>query len=178
MNQEDEPSNKQKSQTVVVDKDASPDLGSKKKTIDQHQINELTDSIVDDLIKNAFRPEPVQIEEDQKDASGDDLQETLEKEYLENSPEEEDNLNIRDQNKKQELSKEDAKQIKSPVKKRPGDDKDKFSSDGEEQSQEEEEEYIELGYQEISKVLYIDTKVMNFGTFMPGGKLLGSNLMI
>ena len=131
MNQDDEPCNKQKSQTVVVDKDASPDLGSKNKTIDKHQISELTDSIVDDLIKNAFRPEPVQIEEDQKDASQDDLQETLEKEYLENSPEEEDNLNIRDQ--KQELSKEEAKQIKSPVKKRPG-DKDKFSSDGEEQS--------------------------------------------
>jgi len=58
---------------------------------------------------------------------------------------------------------------------RPG---DKLSSDGEEQSVEEEEEYIELGYQEISKVLFIDTRVMNFGTFMPGGKLLGSNLMI
>lgn len=37
---------------------------------------------------------------------------------------------------------------------------------------------MELGYQNINNVLYIDTKVMNFGTFMPGGKLLGSNLMI
>ena len=53
------------SQTVVVDKDASPDLGSKSKAMDNHQISELTDSIVDDLIKNAFRPEPVQIEKDQ-----------------------------------------------------------------------------------------------------------------
>ena len=106
MNQEPEQTNKQKSQTVVVDKDASPDLGSKTNTIDKHQISELTDSIVDDLIKNAFRPEPVQIEEDQKGASGDDLQESLEKEYLEGNTEEEDNLNLRDQNKKQELSKE------------------------------------------------------------------------
>lgn len=37
---------------------------------------------------------------------------------------------------------------------------------------------MELGYQDINDVLYTDTKVMNFGTFMPGGKLLGSNLMI
>jgi hypothetical protein len=59
------------------------------------------------------------------------------------------------------------------VKTRP---EDKYSSDGD-QSQ-EEEEYMELGYQNINNVLYIDTKVMNFGTFMPGGKLLGSNLMI
>ena len=27
-------------------------------------------------------------------------------------------------------------------------------------------------------MLYTDTRIMNFGTFMPGGKLLGSNLMI
>lgn len=47
-----------------MDKDASPDIGLKKKVMDQHQISELTDSIVDDLIKNAFRPEPVQIEKD------------------------------------------------------------------------------------------------------------------
>ena len=80
---------------------------------------------------------------------------------------------MRESFKNQELSKEEAKNIKSPVKTRPG---DKLSSDGE-QSQ-DEEEFIELGYQDISKVLYIDTKVMNFGTFMPGGKLLGSNLMI
>lgn len=60
------------------------------------------------------------------------------------------------------------------MKSRPG---DKISSDGD-QSQEEEEEYMELGYQNIDNVLYVDTKVMNFGTFMPGGKLLGSNLMI
>lgn len=82
-------------------------------------------------------------------------------------------MNLRESFKNQELSKEEAKNIKSPVKTRPG---DKLSSDGE-QSQ-DEEEFIELGYQDISKVLYIDTKVMNFGTFMPGGKLLGSNLMI
>ena len=44
----------------------------------------------------------------------------MEKEYLENNTEDEDNLNIRDQNKKQELSKEEAKHIKSPVKVRPG----------------------------------------------------------
>lgn len=80
---------------------------------------------------------------------------------------------MRESFKNQELSKEEAKNIKSPVKTRPC---DKLSSDGE-QSQ-DEEEFIELGYQDISKVLFIDTKVMNFGTFMPGGKLLGSNLMI
>ena len=34
--------------------------------MDKHKINELTDSIVDDLIKNAIKPEPVQIEEDKK----------------------------------------------------------------------------------------------------------------
>lgn len=95
MTQEAEPTKKVKSQTVVVDKDASPDLGSKCSTIDKHQINELTDSIVDDLIKNAFRPEPVQIEKDKKDAFEDDKA-TLEKEkFLENT-EEEDNLNLRD----------------------------------------------------------------------------------
>ena len=69
-------------------------MGSKSSTIDKHQINELTDSIVDDLIKNAFRPEPVQIEKDKKDESDDDKA-SLEKEYLENT-EEEDNLNLRD----------------------------------------------------------------------------------
>jgi len=58
--------------TVVVDKDASPDLGSKSNTIEKHQISELTDSIVDDLIKNAFRPEPVQIEKDKKEGASDD----------------------------------------------------------------------------------------------------------
>ena len=58
--------------TVVVDKDASPDLGSKSNTIEKHQISELTDSIVDDLIKNAFRPEPVQIEKDKKEGGSDD----------------------------------------------------------------------------------------------------------
>lgn len=69
--------------------------------------------------------------------------------------------------------KEDAERVKSPVRIRPT---DKTSSDGE-QSQ-DDDEYMELAYQEISNVLYTDTKVMNFGTFMPGGKLLGSNLMI
>lgn len=37
---------------------------------------------------------------------------------------------------------------------------------------------MELGYQDIRNVLFTDTRVMNFGTFLPGGKLLGSNLMI
>lgn len=141
--------------------------------MDKHKINELTDSIVDDLIKNAFKPEPVQIEEDKKEGAQEDDSACLQNEYLEMG-EEEDNLNLRDSFKNQELSKEEAKEIKSPVKRRPG---DKISDDGQEQSQ-EEQELIELGYQDISKVLYIDTKVMNFGTFMPGGKLLGSNLMI
>lgn len=56
---------------------------------------------------------------------------SLQNEYLEIA-DEEDNLNIRDSFKDQELSKEDAKQIKSPVKIKPG----AHSSDGE-QSQEE-----------------------------------------
>lgn len=160
----------------MVDREASPNVRKKAKLIDKHQINELTDSIVDDLIKNAFRPEPVQIKKDGEEADEDEQEtERLKKESIEVT-EEEDNLDLRDSFKNQELSKEEAKHIKSPVKKRPG---DKFSSDGEQSvEEEEEEEYIELGYQDINKVLYIDTKVMNFGTFMPGGKLLGSNLTI
>ena len=35
-----------------------------------------------------------------------------------------------------------------------------------------------MGYQDIDQVLYTDSKVMNFGNYLPGGKLLGSNLMI
>tara|TARA_B110000305_G_C19022181_1_gene439819 strand:+ start:68 stop:364 length:297 start_codon:yes stop_codon:yes gene_type:complete len=98
--------------------------------MDKHKINELTDSIVDDLIKNAFKPEPVQIEEDKKEGAQEDDSACLQNEYLEMG-EEEDNLNLRDSFKNQELSKEEAKEIKSPVKRRPG---DKISDDGQEQS--------------------------------------------
>ena len=45
---------------LVVDKVAA-DLGSETESADKHQINELTD-YVDDLIKNAFKPEPVNID--------------------------------------------------------------------------------------------------------------------
>jgi len=37
---------------------------------------------------------------------------------------------------------------------------------------------MELSYQDIDSVLYTDTKVMNFGSYLPGGKLLGSNLTV
>lgn len=169
------PHSKSSKYPVVVDKEPSAAIEAHK-VVDSSQIDELTESIVDDLIKNAFKPEPVNIEKDEETSSEAQKREdklTLEQEYLELG-DEEDNLNIRETFKDQELSKEDAEHIKSPVKSRPNDDK--LSSDGE-QSQ-EEEEYMELGYQNINNVLYIDTKVMNFGTFMPGGKLLGSNLMI
>jgi hypothetical protein len=33
--------------------------------IETHKISELTESIVDDLIKNAFKPEPVNIEKEE-----------------------------------------------------------------------------------------------------------------
>ena len=141
--------------------------------VDKHQINELTEDIVNDLLKNAFKQEPVNIENDkkQKDEEADP---SLEKKYLELA-DEDDNLNVRCESvKNQEISKEEAQQIKSPVK--VNRNVEQASSEGE-QSQ-EEEEYMELGYQDINDVLYTDTKVMNFGTFMPGGKLLGSNLMI
>lgn len=62
--------------------------------MDQHQISELTDSIVDDLIKNAFRPEPVQIEKDQSESEEEESS-AIDKEFLENT-EEEDNLNLRE----------------------------------------------------------------------------------
>lgn len=75
----------------------------------------------------------------------------------------------------QEIPKEDYENIKSPVKVKPS---DKISSDGEESQEEDDDEYMELGYQDINSVLNADTRIMNFGTFMPGGKLLGSNLMI
>ena len=141
--------------------------------VDKHQINELTEDIVNDLLKNAFKQEPVNIENDKK-KEDEEADPSLENKYLELN-DEDDNLNVRCESvKNQEISKEEAQQIKSPVK--VNRNVEQASSEGE-QSQ-EEEEYMELGYQDINDVLYTDTKVMNFGTFMPGGKLLGSNLMI
>lgn len=85
----------------------------------------MTESIVDDLIKNAFKPEPVNIEEDVKTEAQvqEQKEKSLEQEYLEFG-DEEDNLNINSSFKDQELSKEDAEHIKSPVKTRP---EDKYS---------------------------------------------------
>lgn len=79
-----------------MDKETSPDLRSKSKFIDKQQINELTDSIVDDLIKNAFRPEPVQIKKDDNESIDEEEEsKRLKNESIEIS-EEEDNLNIRE----------------------------------------------------------------------------------
>lgn len=90
--------------------------------------------------------------------------------------EEEDTLQLKEAaQRSQEIPKEDYENIKSPVKVKPS---DKISSDGEESQEEDDDEYMELGYQDINSVLNADTRIMNFGTFMPGGKLLGSNLMI
>lgn len=61
----DEELNHQSPSTVIVDNTLSADLDEKPKMqISNHQISELTESIVDDLIKNAFRPEPVNIEKE------------------------------------------------------------------------------------------------------------------
>lgn len=116
----------------IIDKVPSP-IKTHKPVIESHQINELTESIVDDLIKNAFKPEPVNIEGPEDcDAAEAEAEEqiqkekTLEQEYLEFG-EEEDNLNINSSFQDQELSKEEVEHIKSPVKIRPGDDK--FSDD-------------------------------------------------
>ena len=43
------------------------ELGSETATVDKHQISELTDEIVDDLIKNSFKPVPVNIEKDNEE---------------------------------------------------------------------------------------------------------------
>lgn len=53
--------NVEKYTALVVDKE-SADLGPETANIDKHQISELTD-YVDDLIKNAFKQEPVNIDE-------------------------------------------------------------------------------------------------------------------
>ena len=42
------------------------DLGKMAVNVDKHQINELTEDIVNDLLKNAFKQEPVNIENDKK----------------------------------------------------------------------------------------------------------------
>ena len=61
----DEVLNHKNPSTVVVDKESITDLDQKStKQISNHQISELTESIVDDLIKNAFRQEPVNIEKE------------------------------------------------------------------------------------------------------------------
>ena len=33
-------------------------------------------------------------------------------------------------------------------------------------------------YQDIDQILFADCRVLNFGQFLPGGKLLGANLMV
>ena len=71
---------------------------------DKHQINELTEDIVNDLLKNAFKQEPVNIENDNKNKD-EETTPTLEQNYLEIA-DEEDNLNLRESFKNQELSKE------------------------------------------------------------------------
>ena len=41
-------------------------MGSETATVDKHQISELTDEIVDDLIKNSFKQVPVNIEKEEE----------------------------------------------------------------------------------------------------------------
>lgn len=43
---------------------------------------------------------------------------------------------------------------------------------------EEEENEIDYTYQDINSILYADQRVLNFGSYLPGGKLLGSSLHI
>lgn len=42
-------------------------MGTETSAVDKHQISELTDEIVDDLIKNSFRPVPVNIDKDMEE---------------------------------------------------------------------------------------------------------------
>lgn len=74
--------------------------------VDKHQINELTEDIVNDLLKNAFKPEPVNIENDNKKEDEDESA-AIERKFMDGA-DEDDNLNLKDSFKNQELSKEEA----------------------------------------------------------------------
>ena len=67
--------------------------------VDNHQISELTDSIVNDLIKNAFKIDPLEFQKhDQeiKEVKMGEQKMPAQQEYIEIADEEEDNLNLRD----------------------------------------------------------------------------------
>jgi len=131
-------------------------------------MNDLTESIVQDLIKNSLTGLPI-------DCNKDEVSKPAKPEIDHGKRfEEEDSLQTKPI---EDIPKEEARLIKSPMKKK--------QSRFEEQSKEEEparagseEEEMELSYQDIDNVLYTDTKVMNFGSYLPGGKLLGSNLTV